>query len=150
MGCFYQEGLRFTCQSGCRYCCGVEPGFVFVSQDDIRRLCLYLQLSTNEFLQRYCRKVPMGSISYVSLVERENRDCVFLNQLGCDVYAARPLQCATYPFWSTVLADKKSWELEADWCPGLGKGELHTKSEIDKLLEMREGVEPAVWDEVFA
>jgi len=92
----------------------------------------------------------MGSISYVSLVERENHDCVFLNQQGCGVYAARPLQCATYPFWPTVLADKKSWELEADWCPGLGKGELHTKSEIDKLLAMREGVEPAVWDEVFA
>jgi Fe-S-cluster containining protein len=75
-----------------------------------------------------------------------NHDCVFLGPEGCTVYPARPVQCATYPFWSTVVADEQSWEEERRWCPGIGKGPLHTKEEIDKLLDMRAGVEPATND----
>lgn len=149
MGSFYDNGLRFSCQSGCRYCCGVEPGYVFLNKDDLVRLTTHFQLSAREFLQRYCRKVPMGSISYISLLEKENHDCVFLVEHGCGVYDARPVQCATYPFWNTILENLASWEREADWCPGIGRGELHDKAEIDRMVRMREGVEPAVWEEVF-
>ena len=145
MGCFHEKGLHFECQPGCRYCCGVEPGYVFVTEDDISRLSGHLKLSKNDFIRRYCR-VPMGSISYISLVEMPNHDCVFLGPEGCTVYTARPVQCATYPFWSTVVADEQSWEEERRWCPGIGKGPLHTKEEIDKLLDMRAGVEPATDD----
>ncbi len=149
MSRFYDNGLRFSCKPGCRYCCGVEPGYVFVTIDDLQKLASHLCLSRKEFLLRYCRKVPMGSISYVSLLEKDNHDCVFLNEQGCGVYEARPVQCATYPFWNTVLSDTRSWEAESSWCPGIGTGELHDKEEIERMLKMREGVEPAVWDEVF-
>jgi len=88
----------------------------------------------------------MGSISYISLLERENHDCVFLEKYGCSVYKARPVQCATYPFWNTIVADRQSWEREADWCPGIGHGELHGREEIDHLLRLRQGVEPAIWE----
>ncbi|MDD3822428.1 MAG: YkgJ family cysteine cluster protein [Sphaerochaetaceae bacterium] len=148
MGSFLDQGLRFTCQSGCRYCCGVEPGYVFLTRDDITRLCDHLHLRQQEFLRTYCRKVSMGSISYVSLRERENNDCEFLIETGCSVYPARPVQCATYPFWSTILTDAATWEEEKSWCPGIGKGALHTKDEIESLLAMRRGVEPAVWEEM--
>ena len=146
MGCFYEEGLHFTCKPGCRYCCGVEPGFVFVSDADVEKLSLFLHLSPKEFIQRYCRKVPMGSISYVSLLERENHDCVFLDSSGCSVYASRPVQCETYPFWNTIVADRESWNREADWCPGIGNGKLHGRDEIDHMLRLRQGVEPAIWE----
>jgi hypothetical protein len=146
MDCFYEDGLHFTCKPGCRYCCGVEPGFVFISDADLDRLSSFLHLSPREFIHRYCRKVPMGSISYISLLERENHDCVFLEKYGCSVYKARPVQCATYPFWNTIVADRQSWEREADWCPGIGHGELHGREEIDHLLRLRQGVEPAIWE----
>ena len=149
MSCFYEKGLLFSCKPGCRYCCGVEPGYVFLTRDDLQRLTDYLKLSYPEFLQRYCRKVPMGSISYISLLEKDNHDCVFLASHGCSVYEARPVHCATYPFWNTVLTSLQNWEREADWCPGIGVGELHSKEEIDRMLAMREGVEPAVWEEVI-
>ncbi|WP_422480607.1 YkgJ family cysteine cluster protein [Pleomorphochaeta sp. DL1XJH-081] len=147
MGYFYDEGLQFTCQPGCRYCCGVEPGYVFLTKDDLTRLTDHFGLSSRQFLQRYCRKVPMGSISYISLLEKDNHDCVFLASHGCSVYEVRPVQCATYPFWNTIIQDRQSWEREASWCPGIGIGELHGKAEIDRMVSMREGVEPAVWED---
>jgi Fe-S-cluster containining protein len=146
---FYDQGLRFTCQSGCRYCCAVEPGFVFLSYSDIEKLIKHLQISSKQFLEEYCRKVPFGSFDYVSLNERPNHDCIFLNEKGCSVYQARPVQCLTYPFWATVLDSKKSWEEEKKWCPGIDVGTLHTKKEIENYLEMRRGVEPAIWDKVL-
>lgn len=91
----------------------------------------------------------MGSISYVSLVERENYDCVFLTQQGCMVYEARPVQCATYPFWASILVDRGSWERESENCPGIGKGPTHGKEKIDMALAARKGVEPLVWEEVY-
>lgn len=148
MNCFYEKGLRFTCQPGCHYCCGVEPGFVFVSLSDLKRLASFLALSTQEVVSSYCRKVPMGSISYISLLEKANHDCIFLEAKGCSVYTARPLQCATYPFWAPILSNQEAWENEKQWCPGIDKGEIHPKAEIELALKRRLGVEPAVWEEV--
>ncbi|HUX21603.1 MAG TPA: YkgJ family cysteine cluster protein, partial [Spirochaetia bacterium] len=34
---FYQDGLRFEC-TRCDACCRHEPGYVFLSQTDLRRL----------------------------------------------------------------------------------------------------------------
>jgi hypothetical protein len=141
MDCFYTDGLRFEC-TGCRYCCGVEPGYVFLSSEDLQNLCGYLGIAEEEFMQTYCRLIPMGSISYVSLLEKERYDCVFLTGKGCQVYEARPLQCRTYPFWASIVEDKESWNLECASCPGIGKGRLYSKQEIIALLEMRAGVEP--------
>ncbi len=148
MSCFYEQGLRFTCQPGCRYCCGVEPGYVFLTSADLQALCTYLSLSKAEVLSRYCRKVPMGSFSYVSLIEKANNDCTFLAPHGCSIYPARPIQCSTYPFWATILDSQKNWENEAQWCPGINKGEIISAKEIEDLLNMRKGVEPAIWEEV--
>jgi Fe-S-cluster containining protein len=148
LNCFYEEGLRFTCQSGCHYCCAVEPGFVFLNKEDIARLSNYLMLSQKEFVLNYCREVPFGSISYISLNEHKNHDCVFLEPTGCGVYPARPVQCATYPFWSTILHDYDSWLKEKKWCPGIDEGKLHTKEEIDKNLLLRQKGQPAVWQEI--
>ena len=149
MKCFYEEGLRFACQPGCRYCCGVEPGFVFVSMADLKSLSSFFATSITSFVLNYCRKVPMGSISYISLLEKNNNDCIFLAEKGCSVYRARPLQCATYPFWASLLVDQETWDREKEWCPGIGKGDIHPKAEIEHALYERAGALPAVWEEVM-
>jgi Fe-S-cluster containining protein len=146
MSCFYADGLQFSCQPECRYCCGVEPGYVFLTPDDIDRLVTFLHLDIASFLQQYCRKVPMGSFHYISLIETAQHDCIFLGEHGCTVYEGRPIQCATYPFWNTVLENRQTWEQEATWCPGIGKGRLYSRDEIDQLLHLREGVEVAIWE----
>ena len=54
-------------------------------------------------------------------------DCVFLrrDEQGkalCSIYAVRPKQCRTWPFWPDNLRSKKSWTAAARTCPGIKKG----------------------------
>lgn len=142
-GCFYEKGLRFECQ-GCRYCCSVEPGYVFLSEEDIKRLADGLKMDKDSFIKIYCRLVDMGSFKMISLQEKDNYDCIFLTKTGCSVYKYRPLQCQTYPFWAHVVEDQNSWEQEAKSCPGIGKGKLYSKKEIEVKLASRVGNEPAI------
>ncbi|MFA5569830.1 MAG: YkgJ family cysteine cluster protein [Sphaerochaetaceae bacterium] len=151
MSCFYEQGLRFTCQDSCYYCCGVEPGFVFLTKSDLRRLSEFLSLSKEDVIRAYCRKVPFGSFSYISLNEKKNHDCIFLHdQKKCSVYQGRPTQCKTYPFWSTIVDSQESWSREKEYCPGINVGQLHTKEDIDAYLEMRQNEAPALWEEYFS
>ncbi len=145
MGCFYQDGLQFEC-TGCHYCCSTEPGFVFLSKNDANALARATGLSLEQFIDVYCRKVDMGAFKLVSLKEKENFDCIFLTKQGCSVYADRPRQCRTYPFWANVMEDRESWEREGQGCPGIGKGRRYSKEEIDQLIQERAGQEPMMLD----
>lgn len=116
------SGYKFSCQR-CLYCCSVEPGYVFLSQKDVDEISSYLKIEKNEFIAIYCRYVDYGEYYLVSLKEKDNYDCVFLSPSGCAIYPVRPLQCATYPFWPSIIKDKRSWNEEMKSCPGLGKGE---------------------------
>lgn len=130
---FYDDGLRFECQQ-CSHCCCDEPGFVYLSRDELNALTELLQLSEEVFIEKYCRFVPFYDGSEVlCLKEKENYDCVFQEKpKGCLVYKARPIQCSTYPFWSFILKNKETWDNEAGECPGINKGPLHSKDEIEE------------------
>ena len=39
---------------------------------------------------------------------------------GCTIYHDRPNQCRALP--QEFATDDELWELEAHWCPGIGKG----------------------------
>ncbi|MFA5446959.1 MAG: YkgJ family cysteine cluster protein [Sphaerochaeta sp.] len=142
MDCFYEHGLKFTCVEGCTYCCGVEPGYVFLSQDDLHRLCEKTGLNEQAFIDKYCHTVDMGQFLLVSLLEKENYDCIFLENKRCSVYEARPIQCRTYPFWPAIMDSEKSWKEEGVSCPGIGKGRHYTQEEIDELLSLQRGRQP--------
>jgi hypothetical protein len=92
----------------------------------------------------------------ISLRENAAYDCVFWTEDGCSVYDDRPIQCSTYPFWASIMDSRSSWKDEAAYCPGIGKGELRSKSYIEeRLLARREagtiilayGVDPESSDE---
>ena len=134
---FYEDGLNFECQR-CRYCCSVEPGYVFLSEEDLDRLCSFFGLERDDFIRIYCRLVDCGEYYLVSLTERSNYDCEFLSPDGCTVYEARPVQCRTYPFWDNILSSRQSWESEKKFCMGIGKGRKISASEIRRELEKGE------------
>jgi len=115
---------------------------VFLSQTDLTRLSKHLLITEEACIVTYCRYVPMGSFKMISLTEHKNYDCIFLTEKGCSVYEGRPEQCRTYPFWSSIVEDKAAWEAEMTSCPGMGKGRLYTKKEIEKLLGDRIGNDP--------
>ncbi len=128
---WYRHGLRFEC-TRCGNCCGGgTPGFVWVDDAEIRRLARRLGLSESEVRRCYTRHVPGWG---TSLTETEGYDCVFYDHaLGCTVYEDRPLQCRTWPFWDRVLASPRTWEIEAEECPGMNQGRRFDLVRIETL-----------------
>jgi len=124
-----KNGLRFEC-TGCRQCCGGSPGYVWLSKLDIDDLSPSLGLSVDDFIASYCKKVRTEQGYAISLRETRDYSCIFLGEQGCDIYAHRPIQCRTYPFWDEILTGPDAWQREGDSCPGIDAGRLHRPSEI--------------------
>ncbi len=133
---FYESGLRFEC-TRCSRCCRHTPGYVFLSPADLVALCGSLRLSKEEFLRQYCRTIDLGVARRVSLTEKQNLDCILWEKDGCSQYAARPMQCRSFPFWSACVSSREEWEDHARNCPGMGRGPIHTREEIQRWLARR-------------
>jgi Fe-S-cluster containining protein len=113
------RSLRFACQKGCTRCCEVK-GFVYLSEDDVRRAAEFLGLSQPQFEQQY-------TIRYrhvIRLRKPLDAQCFFLENGGCSIHPAKPTQCRLYPFWPELVEDVKAWNETGKTCPGIGKGEL--------------------------
>lgn len=130
---WYKEGLRFTC-TACGNCCTGAPGYVWVSQEEIRRIA--------EFLQRPDEWLPPSTLRRVgfrySLTEKSDGDCVFLqaNAEGkriCSIYPVRPLQCRTWPFWSSNLKTPADWRAAGENCPGMNNGKKYDYVQIETI-----------------
>jgi uncharacterized protein len=138
-GSFFEAGLRFGCQR-CSRCCRHDPGYVFLTLDDLQRLAEGLDLPQAEVLARCCRTVRVGAFRRVSLRETPSYDCILWGQDGCRVYRHRPLQCRSFPFWAANLESPEDWEQLKQHCPGVGSGSLHSGQTIrDWLEQMRLG-----------
>jgi Fe-S-cluster containining protein len=140
---WFKSGLQFGC-TRCSACCRHNPGYVFLSQPDIDALCSFTQLDEKEFRKRYTRLTDFGFVRRLSLTEKSNFDCIFWDQ-GCTVYNARPLQCRAFPFWSSILSDQGNWDEQANDCPGINQGPVHSAATIQAWLNAR-SAEPFVED----
>jgi len=132
----YAHGLRFEC-TRCSKCCRHTPGYVFLSETDMETLSAALGVSRHVFLHTYCRRVRFGPVHRISLKEKSNVDCILWEGGGCSVYEARPLQCRSYPFWSSCVSSEEDWQYQARQCPGIGAGPVHPREEIERWLAMR-------------
>jgi len=132
---WYADGLRFECQR-CSACCRGEPGYVWVTETEIRQMAEAMGLLPDEFMRAYVRTVD----GRLSLKELPGGDCVLWRGMdqGCLVYATRPTQCVTFPFWSEHLRSKAAWQRLAKRCPGINKGRLYTLREIRARLKRRD------------
>ena len=133
---FYKNGLQFEC-ARCSNCCRHDPGYVFLTFKDLKKLAAFLNINENIFKEKYCAPVSINGFNRLSLREKENYDCIFWEEKGCLVYKNRPLQCRSYPFWSPFLSEEKSWLDLKGTCSGINKGKLHSRKIIEKWLEER-------------
>lgn len=125
---WYGDGLRFEC-TGCGWCCTGGHGYVWVVEQEIRDLAGALGLDLEAFGRRYLRRV---GARYALLESPRDGACVFLAGSACSVYATRPRQCRSYPFWSEILATPETWRREAADCEGIRESApLVTCAEID-------------------
>lgn len=125
---WYRDGLRFRC-TACGDCCVGASGNVWVNKQDIVALAAEVGLDGEEFEARYVRQIGARK----SLHEYNNGDCVFFDgqTRKCRVYAARPRQCRTWPFWDSNVRTPKTWAETCRVCPGSGAGRLYQLEEID-------------------
>jgi Fe-S-cluster containining protein len=104
---------------------------VWVNRDEIAAMADEIGAADiADFERQYIRKIGIRK----SLTEFPNGDCVFYDEATrrCKVYAARPRQCRTWPFWDSNLRTPADWQRTCEECPGSGKGRTHQIAEINR------------------
>jgi Fe-S-cluster containining protein len=129
---WYKDGLRFQC-TRCGHCCTGDPGFVWVTDEELAEIAAYRGETPEETKALYTRWTTRGR----TLREKANGDCVFYDRsAGCSVYPVRPPQCRTWPFWASNVASREAWQETCKVCPGSGGGELIPAEEITRRLKV--------------
>ena len=130
----FKKGIRFECQGSGKCCVSRGSyGFVYLSDIDLKRFSNYFKISIRKFKKKYCQITD----GFIHLTEKSDLrgNCIFLKDKKCSVYASRPSQCRTWPFWNENM-NAKIWNNDISVnCPGIGKGKIIQKKEIDKLLK---------------
>lgn len=127
---WYADGLRFSCTQ-CGNCCTGPPGAVWFNQAEGRAMARHFGLEESAFLSTYARRID-GHWSLNETKTEQGLDCVFLDRKTipgkavCSIYAVRPVQCRTWPFWPENLKTKRHWQTikRATPCPGMDTGKL--------------------------
>lgn len=72
--------------------------------------------------------------------------CTFLRREGCSIHPAKPTQCRIFPFWPELTEKARDWHRTADWCPGIGKGELVQIESVQKLAQEMRTAYPSMYE----
>lgn len=127
-------GLRFGCTM-CGNCCTGPEGYVLVNDAEAEALARRHGIPVAEFLDRFTHMTTKGRSLTERLTDKGN-DCVFLDRQKipgkavCGVYEDRPRQCRTWPFWTSVIRSRESWDRAGRLCPGIGQGTFVGVDEI--------------------
>jgi len=130
----YHNGLNFECQK-CGNCCSGIPGYVYLTMDEIKNIARYLGIKSDDFIKKYTLKVIINGEPRLSLIEKQNFDCIFYsNDKGCEIYPVRPYQCRSFPFWPANLENYEAWIKVSRLCPGVNRGRYYSAEEIREIL----------------
>lgn len=121
---FFDQGLRFACRR-CGACCTGAPGTIYVAPAELAPIATCLGLALPDLIHTYLH--PFRD-SY-SIREDNRGHCLFFDA-GCAIYAARPMQCRTFPFWFRNLRSEARWRDVQRECPGIGQGPRHSREAI--------------------
>jgi uncharacterized protein len=126
---WYEQGLRFACTQ-CGNCCRNHGDYAFVnlSPRDLAEIPRFLGITLEEFMTRYATKEP----GHHPTLRMDAPQCPFLDeQSRCTIYAVRPMQCRTWPFWRSNLEQAKWLGAVRERCPGIGQGETFAREHVD-------------------
>jgi len=118
-----QEGYEYkfapsACESCGGACCTGASGYIWAKYPEIEKMAIFLELTVEEFATMYLKKVKHRYSLVEKKLDAENYACVFFNNelKQCSIYAVRPRQCRTFPFWETF---KNNTEEVKNECPGI-------------------------------
>jgi len=114
------EAFRWSC-TACGKCCR-GPGVVYFTAEDLENIREALKLSDAKWERLHTRLVQKRKNGL--FLHQTAKACALLGKDGkCTVYEVRPLQCRTFPFWTSNFESRESYEWLKDFCPGVKKGD---------------------------
>ena len=135
------DSLRFSCRRGCTRCCE-QKGFVYLTEDDLRRAAALLGIPARRFEAQYVYRTRRR----LRFRKPRHAECPFLRPEGCVIHPAKPAQCRLFPFWPELVEDREAWVRTAQWCPGIGTGRLYRiGTAVEKADRMRRAY-PEMYD----
>ena len=85
--------VHYVCQR-CTACCK-WPGDVRLEEDELQPIAGYLGIPLQEFIATYTRL--RTNRQGLSLIEKENHECIMLDGNSCRIHEVKPSQCAGFP-----------------------------------------------------
>jgi uncharacterized protein len=83
----------YVCQR-CTNCCK-WPGDVRLAEDEISPIAAHLGLTEEDFIRSFTRL--RSNRRGLSLIEKENHECIMLEENSCRIHPVKPAQCAGFP-----------------------------------------------------
>jgi hypothetical protein len=93
---------------------------VYLTEADSQRIAARVGMTAADFERRYIYRTK----NLRRLRAAGEARCPFLSDEGCSIHEVKPVQCRAFPFWPELAQSKREWRKTAEWCPGIGKGEL--------------------------
>ncbi len=85
--------VHYVCQR-CTACCK-WPGDVRLEEDELQPIADYLGSSLKDFIATYTRL--RTNRQGLSLIDKENHECIMLDGNSCRIHEVKPSQCAGFP-----------------------------------------------------
>jgi len=86
-------GMHYVCQRCCACC--KWPGDVRIEEAEIAPIASFLGMSEEDFIRQYTRL--RSNRQGLSLIERENHECIMLEGDSCRIHQVKPAQCVGFP-----------------------------------------------------
>jgi len=88
-----EPGVNYVCQR-CTACCK-WPGEVRLEDHDVSAISAFLGLEESDFISSHTRL--RENRQGLSLVEKDNHECIMLEGKACRIHEVKPSQCAGFP-----------------------------------------------------
>lgn len=99
---------------------------MFVNEAEVKAMATALKIDVFDFVRDFTedREPALGSNeALLTSLKNMQGACSLLadDRRTCRVYAARPTQCRTYPFWAGNMIGEAEWKTEGVRCEGISK-----------------------------
>ena len=111
----FDENICAVCDGNC--CIG-ESGYIWITNDEIKKLAKFQNITIEELTKTSLKKVGYKYCIDEIKISKNNFACKFfdLAKKQCSIYEVRPTQCRTFPFWDYFKNNIKELKQE---CPAI-------------------------------
>ncbi len=105
----------FECKR-CGFCCKGEST-ISLSEKDISKIAVFLNLTKSEFLKKYTVKKGKFRIE----LKVKNGFCIFFDEKKriCKIHPVKPEKCREWPLVPAIFKDKQAFEIIKNSCKAL-------------------------------